>query len=297
MKLTFLLCWLCAPVVWAAWHFGPGQEAIKRDQSDKALATARQAVAVKDFAVAIEGYDAALAALPKEEVAQARRIRLARVKAQIDNHQLPDAHRDLQSLYQELSEDPKAEPGVMNGVREALAEAMYYNTWLMRLEGQTREVWEPEIEGARQHFRHLAEQGSRVMTAADQKRCQVSLESAIKLARMDLAELQGLPAAFSMQGLLLPLQQTGQEAWPEEAPGFPLCRLRPARRRRRELTSSGTTFFLPVFRRGGTAAAPVFLYPSPLLLTYDPHGFSRHSRSIVIEHSFRCSNHPRHHSG
>lgn len=193
MKLTFLLIWLSVPVVWAAWHYGPGQEALKRDRSDKALILAKKDIASQDFEAAIAGCDAALAALPKDEIAQARRIRLARAKALVDGHRLPEGHRELEALFQELSEDPKADPAVMNGTREALANAKYYRTWLMRLEGQPREVWEPEIESARQHFRHLVEQGTPVIAAADQKRCQENLESAIKLARMDLAELQGLP--------------------------------------------------------------------------------------------------------
>ena len=193
MKLTFLLLWLSVPVVWAAWHYGPGQEAIKRDRADKALALAKTDAVTEDFDAAIAGYDAALAALPKDEIAQSRRIRLARARAMVDGHRLPDGHRELEGLYEELTTDPQVEPGVVNGTREALANAKYYRTWLMRLEGQAREVWEPEIESARQHFRHLAEQDSPVLTSTDRKRSQENLESAIKLARMDLAELQGLP--------------------------------------------------------------------------------------------------------
>jgi hypothetical protein len=67
-----------------------------------------------------------------------------------------------------------------------LAGAKYYMTWLMRLEGLPQEDWEPEIESARQHFRLLAEKGT-----PDQERYQQKLESAIRLARMDLTELQG----------------------------------------------------------------------------------------------------------
>jgi hypothetical protein len=193
MKLTFLLIWLSVPVVWAAWHYGPGQEALKRDRSDLALVLAKKDAATQDYAAAIAGYDAALAALPKAEVAQARRIRLARARALVDGHQLPAGHRELEALFEELSGDPQAEPDVLNGTREALANAKYYRTWLMRLEGHAREVWEPEIESARQHFRHLTEQSTQVLTASDKKRYQENLESTIKLARMDLAELQGLP--------------------------------------------------------------------------------------------------------
>ena len=33
-------------------------------------------------------------------------------------------------------------------------------TWLLRLEGQPAEIWEPEIEVARQNYRLLAEQAA-----------------------------------------------------------------------------------------------------------------------------------------
>lgn len=211
MKLAFLFLWLCVPVVWAAWHFGPGQDAIKRDRSDAALTIAKAEASSADYAAAIEGYDAALAALPKDDLAQSRRIRLARAKARMEAQQLPEAHRELQALYLELSDDAGVEREVMNGTREALATAMYYNTWLMRLEGQAREVWEPEIEGARQHFRFLAEQDVGVLTSADQKRSQTGLENAIKLARMDLAELQGLPLPCQCKGCCSNCKKAGKK--------------------------------------------------------------------------------------
>ena len=50
-----------------------------------------------------------------------------------------------------------------------------------------------EIEVARQHFRALAERAEKNGDATTLKLRQENLESAIKLARMDLTELQGLP--------------------------------------------------------------------------------------------------------
>jgi hypothetical protein len=63
----------------------------------------------------------------------------------------------------------------------------------MRLEGYQREDWEPEIEAARQNFSLLAEQAEAGGDAAGARRHEEDLESAVRLARMDLAELQGLP--------------------------------------------------------------------------------------------------------
>ena len=66
-------------------------------------------------------------------------------------------------------------------------------TWLMRLEGQPRDTWEPEVESARQTYRLLAEQSQKRGDAAAFEKNREDLESAIRLARLDLSALQGLP--------------------------------------------------------------------------------------------------------
>jgi hypothetical protein len=74
-----------------------------------------------------------------------------------------------------------------------MANAQYYMTWLMRLEGLGRDAWEPEIESARQTYKLLAEQAEQRGDTPAAKTHQEDLESAIRLARLDLSELQGLP--------------------------------------------------------------------------------------------------------
>jgi len=68
---------------------------------------------------------------------------------------------------------------------------------MMRLEGMPEEEWMPEIEASRQHYRQVAmaaeslpddEVGDELALRSRQ-----DLEAAIRLARMDLSELQGLP--------------------------------------------------------------------------------------------------------
>jgi hypothetical protein len=66
-------------------------------------------------------------------------------------------------------------------------------TWLMRLEGKSRQDWEPVIEAARQSYRLLAEQSGAGDDGEAHARDLQDLESAVLLARMDLTELQGLP--------------------------------------------------------------------------------------------------------
>ena len=66
-------------------------------------------------------------------------------------------------------------------------------TWLMRLEGKPREKWEPEIDSARATFKLLAAEATKRKDQKAAKRNLEDLEASIKLARMDLGELQGLP--------------------------------------------------------------------------------------------------------
>jgi len=192
MKIAFILAWLALPVGWLGWHYGPGQESLKLDASDLAV---QQALAADFTEDQLKAWDAAIAALPKSATAQARRLRLARCHALADGRQLPQARRELETLYSEMKDDPAAEATVFESVHEELAGAKYYMTWLMRLEGLPQEEWEPEIDSARQHFRLLAEKGT-----AGKDRYQEKLESAIRLARMDLTELQGLPLPSRCKG-------------------------------------------------------------------------------------------------
>jgi hypothetical protein len=193
MKLILITLWLAVPLAVAAYHFGPGQELLKSDAAAGHLAAAATAAADGDHKAAIAAYDSALTALPAGALAEARQVRLARAKERLPSGQLPEAHDELVALFAELAADPTADPVLKRETQTALASAKYYLAWLMRLEGGAEEQWKPEIEAARQHFRHLAEEaeaGGQTALVTTQRE---NLESAIRLARMDLTELQGLP--------------------------------------------------------------------------------------------------------
>jgi len=200
MRTLLFLGWLMVPVAFGAYHYGPGQERLKLDDTSRVLADADRLAAGGRAAEAVAAYSQALALLPKDRTREAYRIRLERSKAQMFARQLPEAHAELSALVEELDADPAAGASLVADARECLASARYYMTWLMRLEGLGREEWDPEIEGARQTYRLLAEQaearGDRV--AADRHR--ENLESAIRLARMEPGELQGLSLPSQCQG-------------------------------------------------------------------------------------------------
>ncbi len=193
MRRISLVCWLLIPMLAGAYHYGPGQERLRLDRVGALLADAQQCADDEIWSDAVQKYEEALALLPKDRLADSRRIRLQQAKAQMFCKQLPDAHQSLKLLVDELQADDQADPEVVRDAREALANSQYYITWLMRLEGHAEPVWKPEIEAARQTYRLLAEQAEADGQTDAAARNREDLEATIRLARMDLSDLQGLP--------------------------------------------------------------------------------------------------------
>ena len=193
MRMLLLIGWLMLPAGLAAYHYGPGQEQLRLDDVAALLSEADRHAAAEEWADAAELYDKALRLLPADRVQDSRRIRLEKAKAQMLARQLPEAHADLKALVDELTRADKGDAKLLAESQSALANSQYYMTWLMRLEGQPRDMWEPEIEAARQTYRMLAEQAESRGDAKASRKCEEDLESAVRLARMDLGELQGLP--------------------------------------------------------------------------------------------------------
>ena len=194
LRILILTGWLLLGVAGAVAHLvGPGVERQKVDTAAAHLRAAEAAALAGDYALAVERYNDALTALPEGRAAESRKIRLERAKAQMLSKQLPDAHADLTGLVDELAADAAADPKLLADARSTLANSQYYLTWLMRLEGLGRDAWEPEVESARQTYKLLAEEAEKRGDAPAAKKHREDLESAIRLARMDLSDLQGLP--------------------------------------------------------------------------------------------------------
>jgi nitric oxide reductase activation protein len=191
MRKIAILVWLLLPIAALAYHLGPGQQKLVLDDAAKAIKLAEQYSAGQQWAKAVTTYDLALSMMPANDVSATRRVRLEKAKAQMLAAQLPAASSDLKSLVDEMvDEDSSTDNALLAEARSSLANSQYYRTWLMRLEGLPKEVWEPEIESARQTYKLLAE----AATDQDSKtRFKEDLESTIRLARMDLSDLQGLP--------------------------------------------------------------------------------------------------------
>ncbi|MCA9199915.1 MAG: hypothetical protein KDA87_20385 [Planctomycetales bacterium] len=193
MRKILLVVWMMLPILVGAYHFGPGQKRMIQDQAASAIAAGDAAVEAEQWSNAVKQYEVALSLLPKEKVSAVRQLRIEKAKAQMMASELPAASQDLKSLVDEMVEDPQADPNMLSEARSALANSQYYRTWLMRLEGQPKEAWEPEIESARQIYKMLVAEADKSFDQESKKKNQEDLESAIRLARMDLKDLQGLP--------------------------------------------------------------------------------------------------------
>ena len=189
MKSRILIAtlWLLIPLGIVAYHYGPGQEHLALDHTEDHLEVAREAMKKEDWGVAIEAYQKALSELPKGQKDVSRRIQLEIAKAKMQHAQLPEAREDLIELVAEINGDTNASTDLKEDALSTLANARYYMTYLMKLEGLPAAEWEPEIEAARQEYKLLA------MTGVDKAKHKLDLDAAVRLARADPTELYGLP--------------------------------------------------------------------------------------------------------
>lgn len=186
-KIILATLWLLVPVIALAYHYGPGQTKLALEQTDDLLAKSKAAVDKENWSEAIRLYQEALAKLPKEKTQVSRKIQLEIAKAKMQNSQLPEAREELAALAAEIQSDRAASPELKKEVISTLANARYYMTYLMKLEGKPDAEWEPEIEAARQEYKLLAQ------NSPENSKYLLDLEATIRLARATPKELYGLP--------------------------------------------------------------------------------------------------------
>lgn len=193
MRRTLLIAWLLILPVGGMYHMVAGAQHMQRDAIGLALLRARQLVGDEKWPEAIPFFESAINDMPEDLQRESFAVRLELVRAKMNAAKLPEAHGEVKSLLGEVLEQDDPDPALEQEVRETLANSQFYMTWLMRLEGQPAEQWEPEIESARQNYRMLAENAEAAGDAGQVSKQKKNLEAAVRLARLDLTDLQGLP--------------------------------------------------------------------------------------------------------
>ena len=185
------------PVALLAYHYGPGQDKLRTDELSQISDAINHYTDQQDWNRVIELADKAAEFLPENSQHLSRQLRLTKAHAQMFSKQLPEANATLMALVDEMEDDTAADTAQLDSARSALANSQYYMTWLMRLEGTDRTEWEPFIESSRQQYKLLAENGSPDTLPEITKEAALehlkNLEATIRLARLDLGDLQGLP--------------------------------------------------------------------------------------------------------
>jgi len=196
MKKISLVVWVLIPLAGMIYHLSAGERHRTMDVVGDHLQSARTLVQKSDWSAAAGEFEKALEKLPDDADAMRRELRLELALAKMNDGGLPEAHEELKKLLDELNRSEKKVSGdhkFEHRVRESLANAQYYMTWLMRLEGLPREEWEPEIESSRQNYRLLAERAQKAGDRQEETSQLENLEASIRLARLELTDLQGLP--------------------------------------------------------------------------------------------------------
>ena len=193
MRRLLIIGWLMLLPLGGLYHLVAGAHHREMDVIGDALDDARRLVVEEDWHKAVPKFELALQNLPEELLTESRQLRLELAQAKMNAAKLPEAHGELKELLDELLADKTTDGQLEQQVRESLANSQFYMTWLMRLEGMPASKWEPEIESARQNYKMLAEtaEQSGNNVAADKQK--ENLEASIRLARLDLGDLQGLP--------------------------------------------------------------------------------------------------------
>ena len=126
-KNLLIFLWALAPVALLAYHYGPGQTGLAREEAKASIQAALEFEKKEQWQQAIDAYDEALAALPEEETAKRMQLQLARANARIYVGELPEAMFAMEHLLDEAAkgDDKKLE----NKVRASLASAQYYTGW------------------------------------------------------------------------------------------------------------------------------------------------------------------------
>ncbi|MDA9265013.1 hypothetical protein N9P88_02560 [Planctomycetota bacterium] len=188
-RKAFWTMWAVIPVLVAIWWFGPGQELQARTRLSSIIDEARTCIEAEDWEKAVELYQQAIGDVPSDDEQALLWLRLQTSHAEFMSG---DTWAGISSMEEVMNEAGQSQPELAREARAKIAAAQYFATWKLRLEGAEPDVWKPEAEKARQHFRLLAEdaESNNLAGAADLKK---NVESVIWLEQMDLAELKALP--------------------------------------------------------------------------------------------------------
>lgn len=197
--------WGLVPVVAVALHLGPGQKLWAEDQAARLLRLAQRAddqatrlsaqdsseEAGKKWAEASELYTQVRGKLDESDRLRIWQVRLAEARVKVNSGEIVEGGEQLRTLLFEVTSAEKPDAALADEIRGEAASTAHATSWLMRLEGASREEWMEESEVARQHYRLLAEAAlGKGMDAGVHKE---NLEAVIRFQNIEDEELKAMP--------------------------------------------------------------------------------------------------------
>ncbi len=197
MRKRLVIVWLAVLGLMLWFHYTRGPLLLAHEAAGKQIAAAQKAATEKQWADATVAYQKALAELPDDAAHHTVRMQMM---LEIDKSQVPQGHlidaiRSLGDRLKHAEEERNVSLDVTTDMRRELASMHYYAGWLLRLQAAPAASWTTETQRARQMFKFLAEAGGN----SGEKDAD-NLEAAVRLERMDLAELSGKPLPQEMNG-------------------------------------------------------------------------------------------------
>lgn len=193
--LVFVAWFLLLPLMLVYQWYGPGEKQMEIDRVGLEVRNAQRELDNENWKEASEKLTAVISKMPKEKVNEIYRLRLEKSKAMMKSSGLPKAHQDLVGMVEELTEkfgesESEEQKQLLADSKFALANSSFFMTWLIRREGHARDVWLPYVETARQTYTELEEKAD---SESDKKMYAEELEKTIRLSRLDMKQLLGLP--------------------------------------------------------------------------------------------------------
>jgi hypothetical protein len=186
-----ILAWLLPVAGIGYYQFSKGAAGVLLEKADRLQRQAAAKEKAGGWGEAAKLYDEALAIIPADGYKLERAgVGGRAARAKLRDGEIRPALMGFRGALAELPPGPKS-AALERDLRYSLAEAEYYEAWILRLENQPRAKWFPHAAAARQNLRFLAENPA--LPATERNGHARDMEAVIRLTRLDIEELKKLP--------------------------------------------------------------------------------------------------------
>lgn len=188
MKRTLRTVWLTFAFVMLGFHLLQGRKIEAHETAIAIRELGAKAEKSGKYDLALRKFNEALKVAENADSSLQVRLQLDAARVGIQTGESLGIAETLDSLI-ERQQATQLPQSLLRETRSLAASAHYYAAYALRLENAPRDMWLDEIERSRQHLRTLAENASNRANAKEADTYGRALESAIRLERAGVYEL------------------------------------------------------------------------------------------------------------